>query len=262
MQISKAKLVYYSPTNTGKKIVTAIMQGTGLEYDYIDLTPPDSASKSYNVAKDALVIIAAPVYSGRIPGIALNRIKKVTGDGTPAVLVAMYGNRHYDDALIELKDVALELGFKAVAGAAFIGRHSFDAPETPIAPGRPDVSDIDKAKDFGAKIMEKISGLTEVPDLEVYGNRPYKEVGGGDPRSPETYAKTCILCGMCARVCPTGCVEVTDVVETDKTKCTACTACVQNCPTGARHWDHPGIQGAAKWLAAECSERREPEIFL
>ena len=262
MEISKAKLVYYSPTNTGKKIVTAIMQGTGLDYDYIDLTPPGSESKNYSVAKDELAIIAAPVYSGRIPGVALDRIKKVTGDGSPAVLVAMYGNRHYDDALLELKDVTSELGFKAVAGAAFIGRHSFDTPETPIASDRPDASDISKAKDFGAKIIEKIIGLTEVPALEVYGNSPYKAGGGGDPRSPETNAETCILCGMCARVCPTGCVEVTDVVETDKTKCTACTACVQNCPTGARHWDHPGIMGAAKWLATECSERREPEVFL
>ena len=42
MKISKVKLVYYSPTNTGKKIVTAIMQGTGLDYDYIDLIPPQT----------------------------------------------------------------------------------------------------------------------------------------------------------------------------------------------------------------------------
>ncbi len=262
MEISKAKLVYYSPTGTGMKIVTAIMHGTGLDYDYIDLTSPDSAMKSYDVAKDDLAIIAAPVYSGRIPKVAVDRIKKITGAGTPAVLVAMYGNRHYDDALLELKDVTSELGFKAVAGAAFIGRHSFDTPETPIATGRPDSSDISKAKDFGAKIMEKIGGLTEVPELEVYGNSPYRDGSGGEPRSPETNAETCILCGMCAKVCPTGCVEVTDVVETDKSNCTACTACVQNCPTGARHWEHPGIMGAAKWLATECSERREPEVFL
>jgi ferredoxin len=262
MEISKAKLVYYSPTNTGKKIVTAIMKGTSLDYSYIDLTPAGSESKNYSVAKDELVIIAAPVYSGRIPKVALDRIKKVKGDGTPAVLIAMYGNRNYDDALLELKDVTSELGFKAVAGAAFIGRHSFDTPETPIAPGRPDAADIDKAKDFGAKIMEKLGGITEVPELEVSGNRPYRKGGGGDPRSPETTAETCILCGMCAKVCPVGCVEVTDVVETDKTKCTACTACVQSCPTGARHWENPGILGGSKWLATECSERKEPEVFL
>lgn len=262
MEISKAKLVYYSPTGTGKRTVSAIMQGTGLDYDYIDLTPPDAAMKNYSVAKDELAIIAAPVYSGRIPGVALDRIKKVKGDGTPAVLVAVYGNRAFEDALLELKDVTSELGFNAVAGAAFIGQHSFDAKETPIATGRPDADDIKKAKEFGAKVMEKLGGIEEIPELSVPGNHPYRQGGGGDPRSPETNPDTCILCGMCARVCPTGCVEVSDGVETDKTMCTACSACVQNCPTGARHWQHEGILKAAKWLATEYGARREPEVFL
>ena len=262
MDISKIKLVYYSPTGTGKTTVEAIRKGMGIDYDVIDLTLPDSALKSYTVAKDELTIIAAPVYSGRIPQVAVDRIKKVKGDGSPAVLVAMYGNRAFDDALIELKDITEELGFKAVAGSAFIGRHSFDTEETPIATGRPDGEDVKKAMDFGAKVMEKIKGLDEIPALEVPGDRPYRKGGGGDPRSPETDPDSCILCGMCARVCPTGCVEVTDVVETDKTKCTACTACVQNCPTGARHWEHEGILGAAKWLSTEHGARKEPEGFL
>lgn len=262
MEISKAKLVYYSPTNTSKNTVTAIMKGTGLDYDNIDLTPPDAATKEYTVAKDELAIIAAPVYSGRIPKVAVDRIKKVKGDDTPAVLVAVYGNRAFDDALLELKDITEELGFKAVAGAAFIGQHSFDAKDTPIATGRPDAEDIKKAKDFGKKVMEKLTGLTEVQDLEVPGNRPYRQGGGGDPRSPETNPETCILCGACARVCPTGCVEVTDSVTTVKEDCTACTACVQSCPTGARHWQHEGILNAAKWLSTDYGARREPEIFL
>lgn len=262
MDISKIKLVYYSPTGTGKRTVEAISKGMDIDYDVIDLTLPDSALKSYTIARNELAIIAAPVYSGRIPQVAVDRIKKVKSDGSPAVLVAMYGNRAFDDALIELKDITEELGFKAVAGSAFIGRHSFDTEETPIATGRPDGEDVKKAMDFGAKVMEKIKGLEEIPALEVPGDRPYRKGGGGDPRSPETNPDSCILCGMCARVCPTGCVEVTDVVETDKAKCTACTACVQNCPTGARHWAHEGILGAAKWLATEHGARREPEVFL
>jgi len=262
MEISKIKLVYYSPTGTGKKIGTEISKGTGLDYDYIDLTPPSSASKSYTIAKNELAVIVIPVYGGLIAQVALGRIIKVKGDDTPAVLVAMYGNRHYDDALLELKDVTSELGFRAVAGSAFIGRHSFDTPDSPIASNRPDAEDIKKAQDFGAKILEKIGGLTEIPDLKVPGNHPYKERGGGEPRSPETNPEKCILCGACEQVCPVGCIKVTEVVETDKSLCTACTACVQNCPTGARHWAHPGIIGASKWLSTNCSKRREPEVFL
>ncbi|MBC8462960.1 4Fe-4S binding protein [Candidatus Bathyarchaeota archaeon] len=262
MDISKIKLVYYSPTGTGKRTVEAIGKGMGIGYDVIDLTLPDAEIKSHSLARDELAIIAAPVYSGRIPQVAVNRIKTVKGDDTPAVLVAVYGNRAFDDALIELKDITEEFGFLAVAGSAFIGQHSFDSEETPIATGRPDRDDINKAKDFGAKVMEKIKGRGKVPDLEVPGNRPYRKGGGGDPRSPETDSDSCILCGMCARVCPTGCVEVTEIVETQKEKCTACTACVQNCPTGARHWAHEGILKAAKWLSTEHGARREPEVFI
>ena len=153
MNISRIKIVYYSPTGTGKRTVEAIGKGMGLNHDVIDLTPPDAELKIHSLAKDELAIIAAPVYSGRIPAVAINRIKKVKGDGTPAVLVTVYGNRAFDDALIELKDITEELGFKAVAGSAFIGQHSFDSEDSPIATGRPDSDDIRKAMDFGAKVM-------------------------------------------------------------------------------------------------------------
>ncbi len=262
MELKKAKIIYYSPTGTGKKTVEAIAKGTGLDVDPIDLTMPDSVGKEYKVAADELAIIAAPVYSGRIPGVGVDRIKQVKADGAPSVLVAVYGNRAFDDALVELQDITEELGFKTAAGSAFIGQHSFDSKETPIATGRPDAEDVKKAEAFGAKVMEKLAGLTEIPEMELPGNRPYKEVGGGDPRSPETNPETCILCGMCAKVCPTGCVEVTDKVTTVKEDCTACTACVQDCPTGARYWAHEGILGAAKWLSTNYGARLEPETFL
>jgi formate hydrogenlyase subunit 6/NADH:ubiquinone oxidoreductase subunit I/flavodoxin len=262
MEISKVKLVYYSPTNTSKRTGRAIVQGTGLDYDYIDLTLPDADSKNYEIAADELVIISAPVYSGRIPSIAVNRLKKLKGTGTPVVIVSVYGNRAFDDALLELLDITKKLGFKAVAGAAFIGQHSFDTKDTPIATGRPDAEDIKKAMEFGAKVMEKLSGLDEVPDLSVPGNHPYRKGGGGNIRSPETNPETCILCGLCARMCPSDCVEVTDSVSTEKARCTACSACVQNCPTGARHWEHEGILKSAKRLSNEHGERKEPEIFI
>ncbi len=262
MKITKAKLIYYSPTNTGKRTVAAIRKGTELDYDHIDLTSPDKVIDGVEIDENQLAIFAVPVYSGRIPGVAVERIRKLKGNNTPAILVAVYGNRAFDDALLELKDLTTELGFKAVAGAAFIGQHSFDSKETPIATGRPDSDDIKKATKFGAQVIQKLEKMDEIPPLEVPGNYPYREVGGGDPRSPETDPEICILCGMCARVCPVGCVEVSDKVTTEKQDCTACTSCVQNCPTGARHWEHEGILKAAKWLSTEHGARREPELFL
>ena len=172
MEIRKTKLLYYSPTGTGKTTVTAIMNGTGLDHDVIDLTQPDSI-KNYEVSSDELAIIAAPVYSGRISTVAANRIKKLKGNKTPAVLVVMYGNRAFEDALLELKNLTRELGFKAIAGAAFIGQHSFNSEKTPIATGRPDAEDLMIAEVFGEKIMEKLRRVGDIPELEVPGNYPY-----------------------------------------------------------------------------------------
>lgn len=261
MNIQKVKLIYYSPTGTSEKIVKAIQKGIGVDYDIIDLTLPDSEMKTYNLKETDLAIIAAPVYSGRVAPTAVNRISKLRGENTPTVLVAVYGNRAFEDALVELRDITEPNGFKAVAAGAFIGEHSFDAPETPIATGRPDVEDVKKAVEFGEKIKLMLN-KTDYTEPEIPGNHPYREGGKAGGRAPETDPETCILCGMCARVCPTGCVTVIDIVETDKEKCTACAACVKNCPTGARHWENEGILKAAKWLATEHGARREPEFFL
>ena len=262
MNLNKVRLVYFSPSGTGKKTVSEIAKGIGLDTETIDLTPPDAKLKSYRLGKDELAIFAVPVYGGRVPLTALDRLGVVRGDTTPAVLVAVYGNRAYEDALLELHKKTKELGFKTIAGAAFIGQHSFDTEETPIATGRPDSEDLRKAHEFGVKISEKINDLDEINEIDVPGNYPYRERGSGAPRSPETDVVTCILCGMCAKVCPTGCVGVSDAVETRKDRCIACTACVQNCPTGARLWEHEGVLGAAKWLSTEHGDRKEPEIFL
>jgi ferredoxin len=263
--IRKIKLVFYSPTGTGKRTAEAIGNGIGLDYDVIDLTPSGSKMKSHTLNKNELAIITVPVYSGRIPQVALDRIKRFKGNNTPAVLVVIYGNRAFEDALLELKNFTSELGFKAIAGAAFIGQHSFNSEKTPIASGRPDAEDIMIAEAFGEKIIERLRG-GDVPELEVPGNYPYvihkQRITQGGGIYPETNPETCILCGLCARVCPTACIEVTESVNTDKTKCTACSACVQNCPTSARNWTHERILRGANRLATFHGDRKEPEVFL
>lgn len=262
MNIDRVKLIYYSPTGTSEKTVKTILQGIGVDYDIIDLTLPTSESKKHSFSSTDLAIIAVPVYSGRVAQVAAKRVSKLKGSNTPTVLIAVYGNRAFEDALVELKDITEPNGFKPVAAGAFLGEHSFDAPETPIATGRPDAEDLKKAKEFGEKIKAKLASLEQLDDLVIPGNHPYREGGKMGGRSPLTDPDTCILCGMCARVCPTGCVTVSDIVETDTDNCTACSACVKNCPTGARHWENEGILKAAKWLATEYSKRREPEFFL
>ena len=263
VNVQGLRLVYYSPTGTSRKIVEAIAEGTNVKpVGHVNLTPPGSDSTKHVFHADELVVIAAPVYSGRVPPTAAQRLRCLSAEGSPTVLVAVYGNRAYEDALLELKGLASAQGFAAVAGAAFIGEHSYDAPETPIATGRPDAADIEKAVRFGEKVKARLETLTEAPELAVPGSKPYRQRSKWRQASPVTDADKCVLCGRCASACPTGAVTVGKTVETAAERCTRCCACVKECPTDARHWDDPEMKRVALWLATDYSERKEPEFFL
>ena len=65
-----------------------------------------------------------------------------------------YGNRNFDDSLVELRDLLEADGFRTVAAGAFIGEHSFS---TTLAAGRPDQTDLERAARFADGILEKLS---------------------------------------------------------------------------------------------------------
>lgn len=269
MKIESVLTITFSPTGTTRRTVSAIAAGLGQgDPDNYDMTLPGASLPDFSNFDKPLTIIGIPVHAGRVPPVAVERLRVMGagwGKSVPAVLVVTYGNRHYDDALIELKDIALELGFVPVAGGAFIGEHSFSSKDLPVAAGRPDDADLAKASAFGAEVANYLDSLTSVssaPDLEVPGNRPYRDGWSQPPMSPATDAKTCENCGTCADACPVGAIS-DDGLETDAEACIMCAACVRVCPTGARGMDHlPFIQGANKKLYENCSTRRDPEVFL
>ncbi|MFC1976557.1 flavodoxin family protein, partial [Chloroflexota bacterium] len=153
MNINSATLVYFSPTRTTKTIVENIAQGMQVnEVRQLDLTPPKTEAQSLEPVKDDLVIIGAPVYAGRIPVEAVQRLQSLKGDSRPTVIVVVYGNRAYEDALLELQHLALEMSLLPIAGGAFIGEHSFSSVQKPIAHERPDPEDLQKAQAFGQQV--------------------------------------------------------------------------------------------------------------
>ncbi|MCP4753393.1 MAG: 4Fe-4S ferredoxin [Proteobacteria bacterium] len=265
MSINSAKLVYFSPTRTTKQIVENIARGIQIEAtDHLDLTLPEASTKEYEEITGELAIIGVPVYGGRVPLDAVGRLKRLKAGGIPAVLVVVYGNRAFEDALIELRDLAVEAGFTPVAGGAFIGEHSFASESVPIANGRPDPEDLEKSAEFGSMILKKMGDmgtLGEQPPLQVPGNVPYKDRRPSGPISPASQAELCTTCETCASVCPTGAITVTDSVSTDGDACILCCACIKNCPSQARVMAKP-IQQMADWLSTNCSERKEPEFFV
>ena len=262
MTCNKLKMVCFSPTRTTRRILDAIAEGVGAEQlEVIDVTRADRVPETCECLDDDLVIIGAPVYGGRIPLTAVERFKALKSCGIPAVPVVVYGNRAYEDALIELSDIAVESGFKSVAGAAFIGEHSFSTEKTPIAVSRPDNDDLNMAREFGKSLAAKFTEASLDTPVEVPGDRPYKERSPKAPASPITNDQ-CELCGACERVCPTAAISVGAVVETDTDKCIFCCACIKVCAFEARKLEVPRLLEISQWLTDNFSERRAPEIFI
>ncbi len=265
MVIKKIKLVYFSPTGTTRKVLESIAKGITVEdVEHIDLTLPEGAQKTIPLFSDELAIIGAPVYGGRLPVDAISRFKKLKPSKTLAVVIVVYGNREFEDALLELKNLAVELGFYPVAGGAFIGEHSFATKDIPIANERPDSLDVQKAIDFGADIKEKVTALRSADaqiDLAIPGRFPYESKMHHMVVSPVTKEEICTVCGTCASVCPTEAISINSSVSTKIELCIRCCACIKNCPTGARIWEDSKMKKIATWLSENFSTRKEPLIF-
>ena len=266
MDVSSQTLIYFSPTRTTERILSAVADGTGIGLtERCNLTPPEATKNTIRVIGSELALIGAPVYGGRIALEAVNRLGRIRGNNTPAVLIAVYGNREYEDALVELRDIAGARGFVPVAAAAFIGEHSFASAAIPIAYGRPDEEDIKIARDFGGCVRKKLEKLAAPPaqaPFPVPGNSPYKERKARGGVSPVTMDGTCSLCGTCADLCPMAAISVSQRVITNKDLCIICCACVKNCPTGARVMQDPDIDKAANWLYTNYGTRKEPQTYL
>jgi ferredoxin len=266
MEVKQIKLIYFSATGTTQKVLESIAKGIAVEdVEHINLTLPEGAQQTIPPFSDELVVIGAPVYGGRLPVDAINRLKQLKANKTLAVLIVVYGNRDFEDALLELKNLTIELGFNPVAGGAFIGEHSFATKDVPIANGRPDSLDVQKAIDFGAKIKDKVKALQSPEakmDLEVPGEFPYEADGARSMAvSPVSKEDTCTICGTCASICPNTAISINGSVATKIELCIRCCACIKNCPTGARVMEDSMWKNIANWLNENCSTRKEPQIF-
>lgn len=251
--------IYFSPTFTSKKGAVAI--GKALADDgcitEIDVTRYDRVIEKTQFDRKDLVVFGAAVYGGRLYRGCKERFRKFSGNQTPCVITVTYGNRHYDDALLELFDLVKEQGFVPVAGAALIGQHTYGE----IQVGRPDEDDLKEDREFAAKVKEKLV-LGEILET-VPGNRPYikgEEGGKGGNFRPLT-AETCMSCGLCVKECPEGAIAE-DCRTIDGNRCIACFRCIRICPVQAKNMNVAPYLEFAEMFTKKLSEPRKNEYFL
>jgi len=267
VKIQTVRLVYFSATKTTKAILESIAEGIRVDViQHIDVTLPDADRHDFpEMESNELLVVGAPVYAGRIPEIAVRRFQTLKSNGNPAVIVVLYGNREYEDALLELSDLATAAGFLPIAGGAFLGEHSFSTESTPLAKGRPDTSDIRCAREFGASIsqlLQSVHSLREIRSLKLPGNRPFKAHPSLPKTSPVTEDDRCTACGTCAAACPSGSISINETSSTNPETCILCCACVKVCPVSARTLKDPNIRKIIEWLSVQTVTRKEPEVFL
>ena len=248
--MNKLVIAHFSPTGGTKKIADAIAAGFTLPIEEVDLT----TAKSTVLGKSDILMAVLPVYAGRIPSVASERLSTIKGSGQNAIAVVVYGNREFDDALLETKNALQNNGFNVIAAAAFIAEHSIVRS---IAAGRPDAEDQKIAREFAQKITEKLAYPTCV---EVPGNFPYTD-HKPTPAHPSA-DENCLECGLCAANCPTSAIFAENLSVCDGNLCINCLRCVQNCPVQCRSMPAPFMAWITQMLSENASGYKKPVIFI
>lgn len=261
---------YFSPTDTTKATVNTIADAIADELNIDEIldynfTTPRARKAPARFKETDLVILGAPTFVGRIPDLLLPYLEKIRGNGAKGVAVALFGNRAYDDALIQISEIMKSGHIQVLAGGAFVGEHSSSKI---LGKGRPDLKDLTIADEFGRKIGKKIQG-GDYSTPEIKGNWPLPSSTQADvdkkndpqPVKPKTDKTLCINCKICAEVCPTGAIDYDDVSRVPGT-CIKCCACKKKCPTHAKYFDDEEYLRNVKKLEDLFARRAEPEYFI
>ena len=244
MKMNELKLVYFSPTGATRKAVMETARNIDLKSVSFDFSVYKEKKPTLKFTRSDLAIFGIPVYYGRVPALFMEYLQNISGNNTPAALVATYGCREYEDALLELKAEVESRGFKVIGAAAFPAEHSI-VPT--IGARRPNKTDLKTIAEFGVDLNRRIRKGESFDhiNLQVPGSTPYKKYGKNAlfPKADSS-------------------MWVKEPKKTDTKKCIGCMKCVRVCKQNARSVNSLKMKVAEGKLRKVCQSDKKAEIFL
>lgn len=246
----------FSPTGGCQKVADILAGALASERRAVDLANPRAAFGEVELAEDEFALVVMPCFGGRAPQAAITRLKMIAGRGAKCVCVNVYGNRAFDDALLEMSDAAQETGFAVVAAVAAVAEHSIMHQ---YAAGRPDARDVAELQQIAERIQPALEGSAPAAAPAIPGNRPYLKAGAV-PLVPQVKGD-CTACGTCAQRCPVAAISF-DNHSASKEACIACMRCVAECPESARKVNSLMVRAAGLAIKKAASVRKGNELFM
>ncbi|MBR0092706.1 MAG: EFR1 family ferrodoxin [Lachnospiraceae bacterium] len=271
MQIKAIHAVFFSPVghtkNTVLRIAYTLADLLHCDVREDDYTLPAQRQEKRFYDNEDLVVFGVPVYAGRIPNKILPFVQTLfEGNRTPAVAMACFGNRSYDEALKEIGKELSAHGMVPFAAAACVTPHVMS---NILGAGRPDASDLEKEQTWIRQIFQQLKEAKTSGELHKVRVAPKEEVGpyyrpleeDGTPadflkEKPVTDTEKCDLCGICASCCPMGSIDREDITKTPGI-CIKCHACIRKCPTGAKSFDSVSLASHIRMLEKNFARKAE-----
>ncbi|MFI3225955.1 MAG: ferredoxin [Clostridia bacterium] len=263
--------MYFSPTGTTEKIANEISGNIAKNFNEevisCDFTLKLAREREYTFKKDDLLIIGVPTYAGRVPNVLLDFLThNIKSNGALVLPFVLFGNRNYDESLMELLMILNTNGFVNVGAGAFVGEHSFSRK---LGANRPDLADLLQAKELSGMVCDRILGGICENNIKIdenYKIKPYytpRDRNGVGVNILKVKPKTndkCDDCKICAKICPMGSISFENPREVIGI-CIKCGACEKKCPQNAKYYDDANYL-YHKFELEEQFERRANNVIF